>query len=325
MRLMTDAGFRAQAAQHAAELLSEMWTANPGQRANLYSSSAATPVRYNQWLARIQTGSVALPGISANPPQVTVLTQQFPYSSVGAGSQTVSAVTITIFWQSPGVTTANSYTTTVIAMIASLAVFQAVSVSEARKRSTSSGSEGLQAGVFGLASLERAIANAGYNLMVVSDPGYTSPVRLVTPGTGYTLSTTNPPKPEFHIGCNFTVGGTVYRAAPIVATDGGAGLASDTLIVFSGSSANVPLPASAETGGLAAGSSTIRHHLEYADGCPLCSAGRHQPGPQSGTGALQRGCRRLAAGAKSHHQRCGPDCRGERHLDAGVAGHRSRQ
>lgn len=146
----------------------------------------------------------------------------------------------------------------VIAMIASLAIFQTVSVSEERKRSTTSGSEGLQAGVFGLASLERSITNAGYNLTVISDPGYTSPTRIVTPGTGYTLSTDRPPRPEFHIGCTFTIGGINYRTAPLVARDGGDGFTSDTMMIFSGSSANVPLPAVVETGGLAAGSNTIR-------------------------------------------------------------------
>jgi type IV pilus assembly protein PilW len=145
-----------------------------------------------------------------------------------------------------------------IALVASLAIFQTYAASEERKRTTTSGSEGLQAGVFALASLERAVVNAGYNLMVVSDPGYTSPTRLITPGTGYSLSTTNPPRPEFHIGCNFTLGGTRYRLAPLMATDGGGGLASDVLTVFSGSSADVPLPVPAETGGLASGSTTIR-------------------------------------------------------------------
>lgn len=145
-----------------------------------------------------------------------------------------------------------------IALAASLAVFQTYAVSEERKRTTTSGSEALQAGVFALAALERAVVNAGYNLLVVSDPGYTSPVRIVTPGTGYALSNTNPPRPEFHIGCNFTLGGTRYRMAPLAAIDGGGGLASDVLTVFSGSSADVPLPVPAETGGLASGSATIR-------------------------------------------------------------------
>jgi type IV pilus assembly protein PilW len=152
---------------------------------------------------------------------------------------------------------------TVIGLVASLAVFQTVSVSEERRRSTASGSEGLQDGVFGLASLERAVMNAGYNLMVISDTAYTSPVRLVTPGVGYILSGTNPPRPEFNVGCSFTVAGNTYRAAGVVATDGGGALASDTLILFSGSSSLVPLPAVAETGALAMGSNTVRLRSTY--------------------------------------------------------------
>lgn len=145
-----------------------------------------------------------------------------------------------------------------VALVASLAIFQTYAASEERKRTTTSGSEGMQAGVFALSSLERAVVNAGYNLLVVSDPGYTSPTRQITPGGGYTLSATTPPRPEFHLGCNFTIGGVSHRLAPLMATDGGAGLASDTLTIFSGSSADVPLPVPAETGGLASGSLTVR-------------------------------------------------------------------
>ena len=56
----------AQAAQHASELLSEMWTANPGQRANLYSSSGSNPIRYTQWKTRIASGSATV--VPAAPP-----------------------------------------------------------------------------------------------------------------------------------------------------------------------------------------------------------------------------------------------------------------
>lgn len=131
---------------------------------------------------------------------------------------------------------------TVIAMASAVAIFQTMSVSEERRRSTSSGSEGLQSGVFGLAALERAVISAGYNLTAISDTTYTSPVRRITPGTGYVLSKTTPPRPEMHIGCSFTRGGTTHRVAPIIVTDGGSGIASDTLTVFTGSSTTVPLP-----------------------------------------------------------------------------------
>ncbi len=81
----------------------------------------------------------------------------------------------------------------VIAMVASMAIFQTYASNEERRRTTTSGGEGLQAGLFALATIERAITNAGYNLTVVSDPGYTSPVRLIDPGAAqFTLSTTQP-------------------------------------------------------------------------------------------------------------------------------------
>lgn len=146
----------------------------------------------------------------------------------------------------------------VIGLMTTLAIFQSYAANEDRKRTTTSGSEGLQEGIFALASLQRAVTNAGYNLTVVSDPGYMSPVRVITPGGNYALSNTNPPRPEFHLGCNFNHGMAAFRMAPLTATDGADGFASDTLTIFSGSSPNVPLPVPAETGGLAAGSSTIR-------------------------------------------------------------------
>lgn len=147
----------------------------------------------------------------------------------------------------------------VIAMVAAVTVFQTMSVSEERRRSTSSGSEGLQSGVFALAALERAIMNAGYNLTAISDTTYRSPVRVVTPGASYTLSSTVPPPPELHLGCEFTVAGATQRAAPLLAhAGGGAGVASDILTVFTGSNATVPLPVgSSTTTALPVGSTSI--------------------------------------------------------------------
>jgi len=132
----------------------------------------------------------------------------------------------------------------VIAMVAAVTIFQTMSVSEERRRSTTSGSEGLQAGVFALASLERAIVSAGFNLTAISDTTYVSPVRRVTPGSGFVLSNTTPPRPELHLGCTFTHNGQTHRVAPLLAAAAGAngGIDTDTLTIFSGSSATVPLP-----------------------------------------------------------------------------------
>lgn len=112
VQMLTDATLRSQAAQHVSDLIAEMWLTDPAQREILFSSSSATPIRYDQWRARVETGPLALPGAADNPPQVVVNMIQQPYSAVGAGAQTVSAVTITIFWVSPGANGANSYTTT---------------------------------------------------------------------------------------------------------------------------------------------------------------------------------------------------------------------
>ena len=116
VQMMTESVFRAQAAQHASALIADMWMTNPAQRANLYASAGANPLRYNQWKTLIETGATALPGAAANPPVVAVNTQQVTYSTAGAGNQTVSQVTVTVFWQPPGVATPSSYTTTAMIM-----------------------------------------------------------------------------------------------------------------------------------------------------------------------------------------------------------------
>ena len=99
-QMLTDSVYRAQAAQVASELISEMWTADPSKLALLYASSSG--VRYNQWRARFQSGANGIPGATANPPTVVVQTTQVPLPTVPGVSYTVSNVTVTIFWQRPG-------------------------------------------------------------------------------------------------------------------------------------------------------------------------------------------------------------------------------
>ena len=108
-QMMTDSVFRAQAAQLATELISEMWTSDPSRRQQQYSSGAAGP-RYVQWQARFSGGSNGLPGTSGNPPVVTVNTTQLPLPTVPVTNFTVTDVTITVFWQRSG-GTVNRYTT----------------------------------------------------------------------------------------------------------------------------------------------------------------------------------------------------------------------
>ena len=114
VQMMSDATYRAQAAQHASELIAEMWTVNPSRLAALYSSGT-DPVgtRYAQWKGRIVSGSTALPGASANLPTVTVTTTQTAYSTnISFGSQTATTVSVTVRWKAPGSETVGSYTTT---------------------------------------------------------------------------------------------------------------------------------------------------------------------------------------------------------------------
>lgn len=112
VQMLSEATLRSQAAQHATDLIAEMWLTDPAQREALYASASATPVRYQAWKQRLESGARALPGAADAPPQVVVNTIQTPYSSLSVGSQTVSAVTVTIFWTPPGAEAANSYTTT---------------------------------------------------------------------------------------------------------------------------------------------------------------------------------------------------------------------
>lgn len=109
-QMMTDSVFRAQAAQLATELIAEMWTSDPSQRPQQFSS-ASSGVRYLQWRDRFQTGPNALPGAVAFPPQVTVVTAQLNLPTVPVTTYTTTNVTITVFWQRSG-GPVNQYVTT---------------------------------------------------------------------------------------------------------------------------------------------------------------------------------------------------------------------
>jgi type IV pilus assembly protein PilV len=111
VQMMTDATFRAQAAQHASELIAEMWTVDPSALGTLFASSPAG-VRYEQWRLRVQSGSTSLPGASSLPPEVTVVTNQVAYpTTLAVGSQTATRVTVTVRWQAPGSASSSMYTT----------------------------------------------------------------------------------------------------------------------------------------------------------------------------------------------------------------------
>jgi len=112
VQMMSDATLRAQAAQHASELIAEMWTVDPSALGTLFSSNPAG-ARYTQWRSRVETGSTSLPGAATLPPQVTVATAQVAYPpTLAFGNQTATTVTVTVRWQAPGSAAASSYTTT---------------------------------------------------------------------------------------------------------------------------------------------------------------------------------------------------------------------
>ncbi len=100
-QMMTDSVFRAQAAQVATELISEMWTSDPSRRDQQFSS-ASGGIRYLQWRSRFQSGANGLPGSVANPPVVVVQTIQVPQPTVPPSNYTMTNVTITVFWQRSG-------------------------------------------------------------------------------------------------------------------------------------------------------------------------------------------------------------------------------
>lgn len=112
VQLLSEATLRSQAAQHASDLIAEMWLTDPAQRVNLYDSGGASPIRYEAWKARLESGALALPGADSNPPEVRVETIQTPYTGVAVGAQTASMVTVTINWVAPGAENPNSYVTT---------------------------------------------------------------------------------------------------------------------------------------------------------------------------------------------------------------------
>lgn len=110
VQMLSESGFRSQAAQMASELIAEMWTVDPSLRQQLYSSATAG-ARYAQWVTRLTSGVYALPGVTAAPPTVTVVTSQVPLLMPGAGNFWVSDVTVTIQWQRAG-SVLNQYVTT---------------------------------------------------------------------------------------------------------------------------------------------------------------------------------------------------------------------
>jgi type IV pilus assembly protein PilW len=139
----------------------------------------------------------------------------------------------------------------VIALMTTLAIFQTFAINEEQRRTTGSGTEGVQAGTLALAQLQKAIRNAGYGLLVHTDNPTQDRSRVVVPGTGVS-TTTNAVATEFLIGCTTLAG---QRVAPVVVVNGGGALSSDQIAVMTGSSSQVPAPSILS--GVVAGATTL--------------------------------------------------------------------
>jgi type IV pilus assembly protein PilW len=150
----------------------------------------------------------------------------------------------------------------VIALMTSLAIFQTFAVNEEQRRTTSSGSEGLQQGTLAMAQIQAIVRNAGYNLVTPTDPALLMPTRTVVLGAPSTISSAAPAATEFLMGC---VTQTGRRMAPVTVTAGPTAIASDTITVIQGSSTRSPIPAKLETAvGVGATDLTITSTYGYA-------------------------------------------------------------
>lgn len=90
----TEARYRTEASMLANQLIGQMWVSNRNSATlQAYSSSQA----YTDWVASV---TATLPGVTANPPTITVVPNVGP-------NTTSSVVTVTIFWKTPSEPAAN--------------------------------------------------------------------------------------------------------------------------------------------------------------------------------------------------------------------------
>ena len=90
----SDAKYRTVASLLANQLVGQMWVSN---RTTLQSNFQTNGAQYNVWLPDVQAN---LPGVTANPPTVTV-------TLVAGPTTTSSRVTITVKWKAPNDPAAN--------------------------------------------------------------------------------------------------------------------------------------------------------------------------------------------------------------------------
>lgn len=107
IQLTSNANYRVTAAMMADQIIAQMWT-DPTNVAN--SGYATGGTQYNAWIKTIDcataasTTSVCLPGVTKNPPTITIGT---PVTYNGINPNYL--VTVTINWQAPNDSTAHDY------------------------------------------------------------------------------------------------------------------------------------------------------------------------------------------------------------------------
>ena len=110
IQMTGSANYRLNAALATDQVIAQMWGNDPTQLANLYQgASGAGGANYLSWIKSIDcsqttAGSNCLPGVSANPPTITVASQ-----TTNTGN-TEYLVTVTLNWQAPSDSVAHSYT-----------------------------------------------------------------------------------------------------------------------------------------------------------------------------------------------------------------------
>ncbi|MGH8729015.1 MAG: PilW family protein [Burkholderiales bacterium] len=121
----------------------------------------------------------------------------------------------------------------VIALLATIVIFQVFAVSEGQKRTTTSGSDAQQSGSYALYLLERELRVAGASLLSTNNLLGCQ----VTAFSGATPLLPNAPQPLTPAPPN------PIRAIPVLITDGGGGN-SDSITVLSGTSSGLATPVS---------------------------------------------------------------------------------
>jgi type IV pilus assembly protein PilV len=111
VKLAGDAKYRTDAAMLADQVIAQMWTSDPTQLVNAYSSSTAGAA-YTAWLTTVDctqaaaSSTTCLPGVAANPPTIVIVPMALPTETSGG---TELQVTVTVSWKAPNDTGPHNY------------------------------------------------------------------------------------------------------------------------------------------------------------------------------------------------------------------------